>query len=279
MWRRVVSGIVLVGLIGSYHAFRKRKKESVSNVAVNTLSVTGVRFGLVSAAVPLASPKVEMNSLEQTDRTALEVYQRSGREAAEVGSEIQDEEQRTIFYRAIARQWGMSRSEELIRWADSLADPNDSRKMKEFVCYRVAEQDPVRALQLARSVGFENDSVQISELVTQWAASDGRTARNWVLAMPEGELKEKLLSQVLVEYAQMEPVDAARIVATQMKNGPHRAAAVLTVVHAWGKRDLPAAQGWVRTFGEGPLRAQAEQELAGIAAHLAGRRLDVADGL
>ncbi|RYD21506.1 MAG: hypothetical protein EOP88_11145 [Verrucomicrobiaceae bacterium] len=132
----------------------------------------------------------------------------------------------------------------------------------QHICTRVAEEDPATAIRLA--IEHELDAAPgdfIGGLTTAWAGRDLQSARRWVEAQPEGELRDGLISIVAFELAKSAPAKAAMMVAEQMAAGEIQLEAAISVLHQWMLRDPEAAARWVGAFPNGKLKERASHEL------------------
>jgi hypothetical protein len=109
------------------------------------------------------------------------------------------------------------------------------------------------------------------DLIRIWAASDSRSATEWLSANPsaEPEADERWAALVEVLVGQS-PSEAATVVAG-ITPGAVQDEAVIAVLHQWSLRDPVGAAAWIDLFPPGSLRTRAEVELAGISAARAAR--------
>ena len=136
---------------------------------------------------------------------------------------------------------------------------------EENALYRLAATEPASAVQLAKEKGASVPSGVLENLVHQWANKDLAAALVWVEQLASGDERERLLGRIAYVLSETEPTAAATFVAGQMNEGPLQNQAALSVIHQWATREFDAAKNWVATFPTGPLREQAEKELAGLA--------------
>ena len=167
--------------------------------------------------------------------------------------------------RTVAREWAALDPAKAMAWAQALPDEDEREDVSEFVCYRVAEDDPLKAREMAVAAGFGPDSSLSTDLVQQWAAREPAKARDWVLSQPPGDSREILLTELAPLLAQQDPAAAGRIVSEEL-TGSHQEEAAMSVLYQWARKDAGAATAWVQQFPQGALKKRAEEELQGILA-------------
>jgi len=131
------------------------------------------------------------------------------------------------------------------------------------LCFGLAQTDPAHAVEMAQTLHQPEDVME--NLVQQWAANDVVSALVWANNLPAGGQRDQLLQRVTYVLSQTDPSDAAGLVLEQIPPGPAQDETVMTVVHQWGNQNLQAANAWVLTFPDGPLKERATEELNGIA--------------
>lgn len=185
--------------------------------------------------------------------------------AAEFVERLSDGERRVDAIRTVARTWAGMSSEDAIGWVKHEA-LGDSRSMvQEFVCYRVAEDDPVAAIRLATGSGAEDTFPLLANLTQQWAARDPAAAKAWTLSQPRGSARETLVARLALSLATQQPAEAGQLIVDEMAPGAAQDEAAMSVLFQWAVRDEAGAAEWVRHFPAGSLKQRAETELAGIA--------------
>jgi len=174
-----------------------------------------------------------------------------------------DPEIRVDALRTVAHEWAALDPTKAMTWAQGLPDEDERKDVAEFVCYRVAEEDPMKAREMAMAAGFSDDTPLVADLIQQWATKEPAKARDWALSQPEGETREVLLAGLAPLLAQQDPAAAGRIVSEELSGG-HQEEAAMSVLYQWARKDAAAATAWVRQFPEGALKRRAEEELQGI---------------
>jgi len=176
-----------------------------------------------------------------------------------------DPDIRVDALRTVAREWAALDPAKAMAWAQALPDEDERKDVSEFVCYRVAEDDPLKAREMAAASGFGPDSSLSTDLVQQWAAREPAKARDWILSQPQGDAREVLLTELAPLLAQQDPAAAGRIVSEEL-TGSHQEEAAMSVLYQWARKDAAAATAWVQQFPQGALKKRAEEELQGILA-------------
>lgn len=172
------------------------------------------------------------------------------------------------------RAWVRADSAAAVAWVEEL--PEWQRDgMRDRVCHEMAFVDPLGALEMARESGVLEKNPGMVENVAQiWATRNPAEALSWAKSLPTGEQRDEIFSRIACVQAEREPEKAAVLVLSEIAPGSNQDEAVMTVVHQWALKDIPAARRWVESFPASPLRVRAVAELEGIAkvrAALAGK--------
>ena len=172
---------------------------------------------------------------------------------------------REAALRQVAQNWAAQDSSAALAWAATLIDANEREVALTDVCLQVAQTNPAEAVKLREQyVPSDVPSPALANLAQQWAEKDFSAALAWTLARPPGEQRDQLIAHVAFVQAQTAPLEAANLVVDQMSPGEAQTEAAMSVLHQWGLQDLAAATAWVEQFPEGPVRARATLEIAGI---------------
>jgi hypothetical protein len=172
--------------------------------------------------------------------------------------------------RTAAREWAAVSPSDALAWVSGLNDPEERRVLAESVVYRMAEQNPREALNLAIDSGFGTEGSLIANLTQQWAEREPAAVQKWTLAQPASPMRDELVSRLTFVLSKQNPQDAGRLAIEEIADGITRNEAVMSVLHQWALRDAAGAAQWVAQFPGGPLRDRARQELAGLAAQRGG---------
>ncbi len=169
---------------------------------------------------------------------------------------------------AVALAWAETDLPASLTWARALPDGNAREHVLTELGYETARQDPVQALQLAVELSptAERDAL-ILHGARQWAAADAGAARTWLLQWPESELQHHALADFAMVLAGQDGDAGARFAIEHPAAGLSFERAIIGVIERWSQYDLPAAQAWIETFPESPLRDQAVQVAAYFSSH------------
>ncbi len=168
------------------------------------------------------------------------------------------------------REWARKDPEAALAWADRQPNNDDARTEARIdACFKIAQTDPKRALLLAEGYRLSKTAV-LQNLAQQWSQQDLTAARNWITAQPAGDNHNAMAAGMAYIWSQTQPAAAAQYVMQQMEPGSAQDGAVMAVVHQWAVQDLAGASSWVRQFPAGPLRDQAQKEVAGVAQYEQG---------
>jgi len=184
--------------------------------------------------------------------------------AAAFVEQVATGDRRVDALRTVAREWVAISATDAMGWAMKLALPEERQAVGEFVCYRVAEDDPRSALVLATGAGFGVESPLAADLTQQWTEREWAQASQWVLAQPQGVARDQMVGRLVFVLAARDPAGAGRLVVDELPEGAGQEEAAISVVHQWALRDATGVALWVAQFPDGPLRTRAERELAGV---------------
>lgn len=147
------------------------------------------------------------------------------------------------------------------------ASTSESRLQLERHCLRLAETDPLAAIDLAIAQNLTaDDPGLLTALMLRWAEKDFGAAYEWTTTQEAGAWRDDILAHLAFLRAQTQPLAAARLVVTDIPAGPARDEAIISVVHQWALRDTEAAGLWAESLDAEGLRQRAVAEVAGVAA-------------
>jgi hypothetical protein len=180
---------------------------------------------------------------------------------------------RDRMLRQTVHVWAGECLDDAKRWVQARPDPEERLRLLEVIEGQTnsAEKPFLMQLEEAVSVFLSDEAklVQIGMLSEKWAAEDFDTARDWIMDQPQGKVRDALVHRIALLQAEIDPIEAARLVAEEVPPGPAQDEAVLTVVNRWALGDPAAAAEWVANFPDGPVRSRAHRELAGLAIYRA----------
>ncbi len=170
------------------------------------------------------------------------------------------------------RVWAAEDPDAALTAARRLPDGPGRNEIFGAICFGLETVKPREAATLAVALHLQNQPGAIVEsLVQQWSETDAAAALEWASGLPADDHRSLYLARIAFIQSQRDPVSAANLVIGQVPPGAIQDEAVMTVLHQWGTRDLPAAAKWAATFPTGPLRDRAQSELAGMAEIAAAR--------
>lgn len=161
--------------------------------------------------------------------------------------------------RYLAQEWAKTAPAAAERWARALQDPAERESALTHVCLEVAGRDPREAIRIAGSNHLHQGTVEA--ILGRWATLDFEGASSWTGALPDGELRDRVLMQLVLSRAGDAPDEAAALLSERPLSGKAQEEAAIAVLHQWLLKDPEAARQWVELFPEGPLKDRATGEL------------------
>jgi hypothetical protein len=166
----------------------------------------------------------------------------------------------------LLRGWARKDPEAALAWGCGQGEGDERSEALTDACFQIAQTDPRRAVALAEQFNLNKDAV-LKNLAQQWADRDLAAAYNWIIAQPEDDRREPLVTGMAFTWSQKAPIQAAQFVMQEIPSGTAQDEAVMMVLHQWALVDFTGANTWVQQFTEGPLQDRALNELAGIAGY------------
>ncbi len=166
--------------------------------------------------------------------------------------------------RDLAQSWGREAPVAAERWARALLDPAERERALTQVCLEVAAKDPRETIRIAQANGLHPGIVQAA--AARWAAMDFSAALAWTDEAPEGEVRDRVLLQLIQSRAGEAPAEAAVMLSVSKLNDAAKEEAAMGIVHQWLLKDPDAARKWVERFPEGPAKERAMVEVQGAMA-------------
>jgi hypothetical protein len=147
--------------------------------------------------------------------------------------------------------------------AKAISDPNLRYQALRGVLSFMADQDPLRALQLASTLGsFPNEEPLNQMIYRQWSATDPQAAAAAAaLDSSNGGGWRSPVGQVLRNWASQDPL-AALNWASALTDPASQAREIGQVIRQWSRDDFNAAANWVNTLAPGNTRDAAAAALA-----------------
>lgn len=129
-------------------------------------------------------------------------------------------------------------------------------------CLELADTDVLAAIESALAQNLcADDPGLLPSLLGRWAREDFTGAHAWLRAQEPAAWRDDLLARLAFFQAQNDPLAAARLVLADIRPGPARDEAIISVVHQWARRDAEAARLWAKSLPDAPLSLRAMQEI------------------
>lgn len=185
--------------------------------------------------------------------------------AARLAEANQSAQTRDELLMRVAQFWAHLDVQGALDWAGALTNAVERDAAVSAVCLQVALDDPARAVQLRQAfVEQTQPDTLMPCLVQQWAEKDVAGALDWALAHLDGTQRDDAIARIAFVLAKSAPIEAARLVTSQIPPGEVQLEAAISVLHQWAGVDPGAAKSWVDRFPEGTVRDRAVAELTGV---------------
>lgn len=126
----------------------------------------------------------------------------------------------------------------------------------------LAKTDPKRALALGVELGSSPDRDRfLQSAANAWASIDGQAASQWASQIPDSELRQAVLGEVLVHWSEVDPASAATSAMTSLEPGRRLNDTLISIVQRWAQNDPEPVADWILAFPAGELRDTASEEL------------------
>ncbi|HVE15739.1 MAG TPA: hypothetical protein VNB29_03340 [Chthoniobacterales bacterium] len=176
--------------------------------------------------------------------------------AAQWAQEQSNPQWRDDLMMVVAQSWASFDPDAAQNWTAYLTNPpgqpRERDNMVSYVAFEVARTDPARAVQVLREteINPERREVMVQNLATQWADQSGglKPLTNWLVSLPAGEERDRLLARVASSQAQSDPAGAAATVSALIAPGATQERAARDVVRLWAFSDAASAAQWVDRF-------------------------------
>jgi hypothetical protein len=227
----------------------------VALVAIDSIPVA------VEPLLSLSTP----NTQELRDRLVRRWAEAEPARAAAWAAGLADGESRSAVLKQVAIAWANSDLAPAAFWVRSLPDDSAAADASLALAYEAARTDPATALETAgRLLPSPERDAALVFAVSQWAATDFASARDWVSGMPTSDLRQGLFAAIATAASHENGQAAAELAATQLQPGSEQDRAVVTIVQRWAQSSPQAAAAWVEQFPEEALRTTAVEDLAAI---------------
>ena len=165
-------------------------------------------------------------------------------------------------YRMVASVWAHLDVESAAAWIRPITEPTSREQAWIGLGGEVALKNPRQAIEFAREAGVTpacSDFVQLA--AGAWAKNDATAAIGWARQVEDAALREQLLVEVAISWADTDPSAAAGLVIDSVDGGMLEENALVGIAQRIAFQDLHMAREWVGRFPEGRLRERAEGEL------------------
>lgn len=128
--------------------------------------------------------------------------------------------------------------------------------------FEVARTDPVEALNLL--VSMMSPPVEgrfLTYVAAQWAARDPRAASEWMARIDDEAQRAECLAAVASAWADRSPEDALCFAVLSMPPSLARERAVVGIIQRWAQQKPKEAAGWVLAMPEGELQLVSMENL------------------
>jgi hypothetical protein len=240
--------------------------EFPDSVRSNLLTLSLLATALAIAGLwPAGKPSAE--GIDPPIPRAKRHAEKSARPAAVVDDtqwvEALDRDEREVTVRQLIHSCEPADLAAAWSWTERLRDGETRASAQADLCYKVAETDPAGAVAQAIRINLGASSPGLVEnLVQQWSAAEPEAALRWARGQKALDLRDQLLARIAFEKSRGDPVEAARLVATEIRPGPIQNEAGLSVLHQWARRDPVGAAHWHDSFPPGDFRDRAQAELS-----------------
>ncbi len=159
----------------------------------------------------------------------------------------------------VAGQFARSDMAGALTWAESL--PAESRGTAfSGIAYTWRQQDPKAAFDyFAKHELMTEGGYMVNQALRNWTQSDAKEALAWANTLPDGKLKDRALSTVIVSMADSDPRGAAKMLPTLSASARDDAAGNLAA--RWATNDPNAAAQWAASLPEGDSRSKATRNI------------------
>ena len=147
------------------------------------------------------------------------------------------------FYTAM-RALAQSDAEAAKLYFSQIRSVEAKRRVGSAIAVEMARRDPEAALEWARE--NEDDEYPMLQLSVfrVMAAEDPQRAMQEVLALPNSEMKSRLVAQVIGKISEERPLEAVAFL-DEIQNAQQKLQATQRLLHTWISRDADAAVEWV----------------------------------
>ncbi|MGE9266560.1 MAG: hypothetical protein ACQKBY_00575, partial [Verrucomicrobiales bacterium] len=188
----------------------------------------------------------------------------------------------------IAAEWAKQNPNAALNWAQGL-EGRDAASATASVITQMAKEDPAEAASIAAGLEGDSRGEALESIAEQWAKTDWAATESWLntlsgdekneatataleslasvdaagaadklLAMPEGEERDRITDDVAGELAKEDPQAAVAWLAKNASEEVQRDS-MRDVMMNWASRDAEGAREWIDTQESGRVRDSAVQ--------------------
>lgn len=147
------------------------------------------------------------------------------------------------FYSAV-RALAKSDTEAAMLYFEQVRSDNARRNIGSAIAAELARKDPVAALAWARENELDSYPILQMTVLGTIASSDPQRAMDEALALPNSRMKSQLVSRVIQQIANSDPIAAVAYL-DEIANEQQKLEASQNLLHTWMRRDAGAAMEWV----------------------------------
>ncbi len=229
------------------------------------------RLGVLSASADFAGQLRELTedpSPEAAELRRVLIRQWAEKDPQAVAdglSELEPSPIQRAAQRDLAVTWAKSQLSMSLEWAQGLPEGDQRTAALLDVGYEAARTAPLAAVTLGSQMTASAERDQFLAFATsQWAATDASEALAWARQVPDDQLRQRLLAEVVVAAADSNPQGAAVWAVESMNPGPAQDRAVVAVVQRWAQQAPSQAAEWVAQFPDGQAGRSAIRSLVEI---------------
>ena len=179
--------------------------------------------------------------------------------AAELVAQLPSDRKKGNEVTNVAGRFARSDTASAIAWAESL--PAETRNSAfAGIAYSWSQQDPKAAFDYYAKHELMNEGgFMVNQALRNWAQGDSTEALAWARTLPDGKLKDRALSTVVVAMADNDPREAAKMINSLPVSSQDDAAGSLAA--RWATNDPGAASQWAAALPEGDARSKATRNV------------------
>jgi hypothetical protein len=182
-----------------------------------------------------------------------------------VATRLYNQDSRDEALGQLAIAWANRDLSGAVNWLAFMANDKNHDRLAINVAYEAARSDPVTALRIATALpqSQERDDL-IAFAVQQWSDTDDDAVEQWIAAVQDPALRQRLEADAAITLAAHDAATAATRLAEKLDSGAEQDRSAVAVVQRWAQQAPQAAGAWVLQFPDSTARAAALQNLITI---------------